>query len=79
MADADLTSGMVALNLPETDGPLGRISPRLLELLVCPLTRSLLRYDAAAQELISDKAKLAFPLRNGIALMLVDEARSLEP
>lgn len=79
MADADTNSDMVPLDTPETKGGAGRISPRLLELLVCPLTRGLLRYDAAAQELISDKAQLAFPLRNGIALMLVDEARPLEP
>ena len=57
----------------------GRISPRLLEVLVCPLTRGLLRYDAAAQELISDSAGLAYPLRNGMAIMLAEEARPLEP
>jgi len=54
------------------------IDPRLLEILVCPLTKGPLRYDAEAQELISDKARLAFPIRDGIPIMLVDEARSLD-
>lgn len=52
--------------------------PKLLEILVCPLTKAPLRYDAERQELISDKAKLAYPIRDGIPIMLVDEARSLE-
>lgn len=51
--------------------------PQLLEILVCPVTKGLLRYDAARQELISDRAKLAFPIRDGIPIMLVDEARAL--
>jgi len=51
---------------------------RMLEALVCPLTQTRLRYDAEAQELISDAAKLAFPIRDGIPIMLVDEARELE-
>ena len=50
----------------------------MLEALVCPLTQGRLEYDAAAQELVSRAAKLAFPIRNGIPVMLVDEARSLE-
>jgi uncharacterized protein YbaR (Trm112 family) len=54
------------------------VDPKLLEILVCPLTKGSLRYDAEAQELISDKAKLAYPIRDGIPIMLVDEARSLE-
>ncbi len=52
--------------------------PKMLEVLVCPLTHGPLEYDAAAQELISPRAKLAFPIRNGIPIMLVDEARPLE-
>lgn len=56
-----------------------RPDPRLLEMLVCPLTRGTLRYDSQHNELISDKAKLAFPVRNGIPIMLVEEARSIEP
>ena len=54
------------------------IDPKLLELLVCPLTKAALRYDAAAQELISDQAGLAYPIRDGIPIMLVDEARRLD-
>jgi uncharacterized protein YbaR (Trm112 family) len=53
------------------------IDPRLLEILVCPLTKSPLRYDRGAQELISDEAGLAYPIRDGIPIMLVDEARAL--
>lgn len=54
------------------------IDPKLLEILVCPLTKVPLRYDAARQELISDQAKLAYPIRDGIPIMLVEEARALE-
>ena len=50
----------------------------MLEDLVCPLTQSILRYDSSAQELISVKAKLAFPIRDGIPIMLVDEARKID-
>ena len=53
------------------------ISPKLLELLVCPVTKGPLRYDVAAQELISDKAGMAFPIRDGIPIMLPDEASQL--
>lgn len=53
------------------------VDPKLLEILVCPLTKAPLRYDAAKQELISEKAGLAFPIREGIPIMLVDEARRL--
>jgi len=58
--------------------PPRRADPRLLEILVCPVTKTPLRYDVAAQELISDAANLAFPIREGIPIMLVDEARKLE-
>jgi uncharacterized protein YbaR (Trm112 family) len=51
--------------------------PKLLETLVCPVTRETLAYDAEAQELISEKAGLAYPIRDGIPIMLVDEARDL--
>jgi uncharacterized protein len=51
---------------------------RLLERLVCPLTRTKLRYDSEAQELISEEAKLAYPIRGGVAVMLPDEARKLD-
>ncbi len=55
-----------------------RADPKLLELLVCPLTRTLLEYDAARQELVSRAAKLAYPIRDGIPIMLPEEARPLE-
>ena len=54
------------------------VDPKLLEILVCPLTKGPLRYDAERQELISDKAKLAYPIRDGIPIMLLDEARALD-
>jgi uncharacterized protein YbaR (Trm112 family) len=54
------------------------VDPKLLEILVCPLTKGSLRYDREAQELISDQAGLAYPIRDGIPIMLVDEARSLD-
>jgi uncharacterized protein YbaR (Trm112 family) len=54
------------------------IDPRLLEVLVCPVTKHTLRYDAERQELISDEAKLAYPIRDGVPIMLPDEARKLE-
>jgi len=53
------------------------VDPKLLEILVCPLTKGPLRYDADTQELICEKARLAYPIRDGIPIMLVDEARSL--
>jgi uncharacterized protein YbaR (Trm112 family) len=61
---------------PPVEGP-SEIDPRLLEILVCPLTKAPLRYDRAAQELISDEAGLAYPIRDGIPIMLIDEARQL--
>ncbi|KUP95038.1 Trm112 family protein [Tritonibacter horizontis] len=51
---------------------------RMLEALVCPVSQRVLEYDAEAQELISRTANLAFPIRNGIPVMLTDEARTLE-
>ena len=54
------------------------VDPRLLEILVCPLTKATLRYDRAAQELVSVEAGLAYPIRDGIPIMLVDEARPLD-
>lgn len=51
---------------------------RMLEALVCPVTHTVLEYEAAQQELISRPAALAFPIRNGIPVMLVDEARAIE-
>lgn len=54
-----------------------QLDPALLSLLVCPLTKAPLRYDAQAQELVSEEAKLAYPVRDGIPIMLAEEARKL--
>jgi uncharacterized protein YbaR (Trm112 family) len=54
-----------------------RIDPKLLEILVCPLTKGPLHYDAERQELISRQAKLAYPIRDGIPIMLPEEARQI--
>jgi uncharacterized protein YbaR (Trm112 family) len=54
------------------------VDPKLLELLVCPLTKGPLRYDRERQELISEQAGLAYPIRDGIPIMLVDEARPID-
>ncbi|MGJ0557704.1 Trm112 family protein [Methylocystis sp.] len=55
-----------------------RVDPKLLEVLVCPLTKTTLQYDAAAQELISRAAGLAFPIRSGVPLMTIEAARHLD-
>ena len=57
--------------------PAGAVDPKLLEILVCPLTKGTLRYDRDKQELVSREAGLAYPIRDGIPIMLVDEARQL--
>ncbi|WP_341909328.1 Trm112 family protein [Ferrovibrio terrae] len=54
------------------------VDPKLLELLVCPVTKGQLVYDRARNELVSEKAGLAFPIRDGIPIMLVDEARQID-
>jgi hypothetical protein len=54
------------------------VDPRLLEILVCPVTKGPLRYDRARGELVSDQAGLAYPIRDGIPIMLADEARRLD-
>ena len=68
---------------PSTERPAGSVDPKLvdpklLEILVCPLTKGPLEYDSAKQELISRKAKLAYPIRDGIPIMLPEEARKIE-
>ena len=60
------------------DGRPGGIDPKLLEILVCPLTKSVLEYDRDKQELVSRAAKLAYPIRDGIPIMLPEEARRLD-
>jgi uncharacterized protein len=62
---------------PEKPAP-ERMDPRLLEFVVCPVTKTTLSYDAAAQELISKAARLAFPIRKGVALLTIDAARELQ-
>ena len=64
----------------ETPAPVEatRVDPKLLEILVCPLTKGRLEYDAARQELVSREAKLAYPIRDGIPIMLPEEARPLK-
>ncbi len=66
---------------PPAEGAGGKpvgVDPKLLEILVCPLTKGPLRYDRDNQELISEQAGLAYPIRDGIPIMLVDEARRLD-
>ncbi len=58
-------------------GPSG-VDPRLLEILICPVSRQPLTYDRANDELVSPKARLAYPIRNGIPIMLADEARDVD-
>jgi hypothetical protein len=64
------------MSLP--DRPESAVDPKLLEILVCPLTKGPLEYDAAHQELISRKARLAYPIRDGIPIMLPEEARKID-
>ncbi len=71
MTDTTLSAQDIALlGQPEVD-------PRLLEVLVCPVTKTVLEYDRVNSELISKAAKLAFPVRDGVPIMLVEEARGL--
>jgi len=67
----------VALDTENDDEQASAVDPKLLELLVCPLTKTRLIYDASARELISKAAGLAFPVRNGVPLMIEDAARPL--
>ena len=64
--------------MTDTDAPSVAFDRRMLEALVCPQTNRTLEYDATRQELVSLSAGLAFPIRNGIPIMLTDEARKLE-
>ena len=66
------------MNAGPSDRPSHLIDSKLLEILVCPLTKGRLEYDAEKQELISRSAKLAYPIRDGIPIMLPEEARPLE-
>lgn len=78
MADPDDKGRSLAV-APSLSQPLQtRINPRLLEILVCPVTKTSLDYDAQRQELVSRAAKLAYPIRDGIPIMLPEEARPIE-
>jgi len=61
-----------------TERPEASVDRKLLEILVCPLTKGALEFDADRQELISRKAKLAYPIRDGIPIMLPEEARKID-
>ena len=63
---------------PTSERPAGGVDPKLLEILVCPMTKGPLEYDVAKQELVSRRAKLAYPIRDGIPIMLPEEARRLD-
>jgi len=67
---------MTTPSIPER--PAHTVDPKLLEILVCPLTKTTLEYDTGKQELISRQAKLAYPIRDGIPIMLPEEARRLD-
>ena len=62
----------------QPERPEGTVDPKLLEILVCPLTKGPLEFDSGRQELISRKAKLAYPIRDGIPIMLPEEARKID-
>ena len=64
--------------MSDSDRSGDKVDPKLLEILVCPLTKTTLEYDPVKQELISRGAKLAYPIRDGIPIMLPEEARRLD-
>ena len=66
------------MSTPPADRPADRVDPKLLEILVCPVTKGPLEYDTEKQELISRSAKLAYPIRDGIPIMLREEARRID-
>jgi uncharacterized protein YbaR (Trm112 family) len=66
------------MSTTSSDGASGAVDRKLLDILVCPITKGPLEFDAARQELISRGAKLAYPIRDGIPIMLPEEARRLD-
>ena len=74
----DVQCGQAHQQQPVQQDAPERTDPKLLEILVCPLTKTRLSYDAAAQELISKAARLAYPIRNGVPLLTAEAARQLE-
>jgi uncharacterized protein YbaR (Trm112 family) len=75
MTDADQPSASTAQDVPSLQE--GEVDPRLLEVLVCPVTHGPLEFDRAKGELISRSARLAYPIRDGVPIMLPEEAREL--
>ena len=75
MTDADQPSAPTAQDAPSLQD--GEVDPRLLEVLVCPVTHGPLEFDRAKGELISRSARLAYPIRDGVPIMLPEEAREL--
>jgi uncharacterized protein len=73
-----MTDDALREDAPGAAHPAQSVDTRMLESLVCPLTHAVLSYDAARQELVSKAARLAFPIRDGIPVMLVSEARTLD-
>ena len=78
MTDPDTKGRDLAVAAPQAQPTQTRVNPRLLEILVCPVTKTSLDYDAQRQELVSRAAKLAYPIRDGIPIMLPEEARPIE-
>ena len=74
-----MTDGAQATPDRDTRGEKSLIDPRLLEILVCPLTKATLEWHPEHRELVSRPARLAYPVRDGVPIMLPDEARALEP
>ena len=76
-SDGVANSDAPGLALAQPDDIVREVDPRLLAILVCPLTRMPLRYDPVARELIADAARLAYPIRDGVPVMLIEEAREI--
>ncbi len=76
--DRPLSKDAAASAPPIEPDKRSKVDPRLLEILVCPVTRAELMYDAARQELVSPAARLAYPIRDGVPIMLPEEARRLD-
>jgi uncharacterized protein YbaR (Trm112 family) len=78
MIEIESVRAELSMSSPSSDRPADSVDPKLLEILVCPLTKTPLEYDAEKQELISRAAKLAYPIRGGIPIMLPEEARRID-
>jgi uncharacterized protein len=78
MIEIEPVRAELSMSSPSSDRPADSVDPKLLEILVCPLTKTPLEYDAEKQELISRAAKLAYPIRDGIPIMLPEEARRID-